>query len=85
MLAWFSLSVLGIHRRVRFFCGDEARFGLKTVSGRKITARESSQSARCNGNFRQPTCMASSNRKPEPQCSMSSRISTPIASKSSST
>jgi len=39
MLAWFSLSLLGIERRVRFFCGDEARFGLKTVSGRKITAK----------------------------------------------
>lgn len=39
MLAWFSLSLLGMQRRVRFFCGDEARFGLKTVSGRKITAK----------------------------------------------
>ena len=39
MLAWFSLSVLGFDRHVRFFCQDEARFGLKTVSGRKITAK----------------------------------------------
>ena len=31
--------MLGSNRRVRFFCGDEARFGLKTVSGRKITAK----------------------------------------------
>lgn len=39
MVAWFSLNMLGLERQVRFFCGDEARFGLKTVSGRKITAR----------------------------------------------
>lgn len=39
MLVWFSLNVLGIKRRVRFFCQDETRFGLKTVSGRKITAK----------------------------------------------
>jgi hypothetical protein len=39
MLAWFSLSLLGMQRQVRFFCGDEARFRLKTVSGRKITAK----------------------------------------------
>lgn len=31
--------MLGFERKVRFFCGDEARFGLKTLSGRKITAK----------------------------------------------
>ena len=39
MLAWFAIAVLGLSGRVRFFCGDETRMGLKTISGRKITVR----------------------------------------------
>ena len=39
MLAWFAVSVLGLSGQVRFFCEDETRIGLKTISGRKITAR----------------------------------------------
>lgn len=39
MLAWFALSVLGLTGKLRFFCQDETRIGLKTISGRKITAR----------------------------------------------
>lgn len=38
MLAWFAVAVLGLMGPVRFFCGDETRIGLKTISGRKITA-----------------------------------------------
>jgi transposase len=38
MIGWFAISVMGLGTRVRFFCGDEARIGLKTISGRKITA-----------------------------------------------
>jgi DDE superfamily endonuclease len=39
MLAWVALAVLGLSGQVRFFCEDETRIGLKTISGRKITAR----------------------------------------------
>lgn len=39
MLVWVALSVLGWSGKVRFFCGDETRLGLKTLGGRKITAR----------------------------------------------
>lgn len=39
MLGWFALGVLGVSGKVRFFCGDETRIGLKTISGRKITAK----------------------------------------------
>lgn len=38
MLAWVAVSVLGLRGQVRFFCQDETRLGLKTMSGRKITA-----------------------------------------------
>lgn len=38
MLAWFAVAVLGLTGSVRFFCQDETRIGLKTISGRKITA-----------------------------------------------
>lgn len=39
MLAWVAMTVMGLEQKVRFFCGDETRLGLKTISGRKITAR----------------------------------------------
>jgi transposase len=39
MIAWFAITVMGLGTRVRFFCGDEAPIGLKTISGRKITAK----------------------------------------------
>lgn len=39
MLVAIAVSILGWRRRVRFFCGDETRLGLKTLGGRKITAR----------------------------------------------
>lgn len=39
MLACFALLVLGWQGTVRFFCQDESRFGLKTLTGRRITAR----------------------------------------------
>ena len=38
MLAWVTVAVMGLGQRVRLFCGDETRLGLKTLSGRKITA-----------------------------------------------
>lgn len=38
MLAWFAVAVLGLTGQVRFFGEDETRIGLKTISGRKITA-----------------------------------------------
>ena len=39
MLTWVVMAVMGLEQKVRFFCGDETRLGLKTISGRKITAR----------------------------------------------
>lgn len=39
MLAWVAMTVMGLEQKVRFFCGDEMRLGLKTIGGRKITAR----------------------------------------------
>jgi hypothetical protein len=39
MLAWYAVAVLGLSGPVRFFCQDETRLGLKTISGRKITAQ----------------------------------------------
>ena len=39
MLAFFTITVLGWSGSVRFFCQDESRFGLKTLTGRRITAR----------------------------------------------
>jgi DDE superfamily endonuclease len=39
LLAWTAIAVMGLSGQVRFFCEDETRMGLKTISGRKITAR----------------------------------------------
>ncbi|AFY73913.1 hypothetical protein Syn7502_01880 [Synechococcus sp. PCC 7502] len=39
MIAWFGINIIGLNGKVRFFCQDETRIGLKTISGRKITAR----------------------------------------------
>lgn len=39
MLVWVALSVLGWSGKIRFFCGDETRLGLKTLGGRKLTAK----------------------------------------------
>ncbi len=39
LLAWYALAVLGLSGQVRFFCEDETRLGLKTISGRKITTK----------------------------------------------
>jgi DDE superfamily endonuclease len=39
MLAWYAVTVMGLGGQVRFFCQDETRIGLKTISGRKITAK----------------------------------------------
>jgi transposase len=39
LLAWYAVMVMGLHGPVRFFCEDETRIGLKTISGRKITAK----------------------------------------------
>ncbi|MEM1293327.1 MAG: hypothetical protein AAGH67_17840 [Cyanobacteria bacterium P01_H01_bin.162] len=38
MLAFFALTVLGWSGSVHFFCQDESRFGLKTLTGCRITA-----------------------------------------------
>ena len=39
LLAWYAVTVLGWQGQVRYFCEDETRIGLKTISGRKITAK----------------------------------------------
>lgn len=35
MIAWYVLTVLGVPGKVRFFCQDETRIGLKTISGHR--------------------------------------------------
>ncbi len=39
MLSWMAITAMGLGEKVRFFNEDETRIGLKTISGRKITAR----------------------------------------------
>ena len=39
MLTYFAVAMLGWNGGVRFFCGDETRIGLKTLGGRRITAK----------------------------------------------
>lgn len=39
MLVVVASSVMGWSGKVRFFCGDETRLGLKTIGGRKIVAK----------------------------------------------
>jgi len=38
-VVWHAVIVLGMSGQVRFFCQDETRLGLKTLTGRKITSR----------------------------------------------
>lgn len=39
MLSWFVTTTFACPGKVRFFYQDETRLGLKTISGRKITAK----------------------------------------------
>lgn len=39
MLVAIAVSLLGWSGSIRFFCGDEARLGLKTIGGRKVTTK----------------------------------------------
>ncbi|WP_242033590.1 transposase [Phormidium sp. FACHB-592] len=39
LLAWCAIAAMGLIGQIRFFCQDETRVGLKTISGRKITAK----------------------------------------------
>lgn len=39
MLVWVALTVLSWSGKIRFFCGDETRLGLKTLGGRKLSAK----------------------------------------------
>lgn len=38
MITWVALTMMGLGNKIRFLCEDETRIGLKTISGRKITA-----------------------------------------------
>ena len=51
MVAWYVVAVLGLTGKVRFFCQDETRIGLKTFSGRKITARRVKPKAKVQWQF----------------------------------
>jgi transposase len=37
MLGFVAMTMMGLGGKIRFFCQDETRIGLKTISGRKIT------------------------------------------------
>lgn len=39
MLSAIAVTVMGLGKKIRFFCQDETRIGLKTISGRRITSR----------------------------------------------
>ena len=39
MLSFVAMTMMGVSGKVRFFYQDETRIGLKTISGRKITAK----------------------------------------------
>jgi transposase len=39
MLSWVTTEMMGLGTNIRFFCEDETRIGLKTISGRKITSK----------------------------------------------
>ena len=38
MLSVIAVTVMGLGKDIRFFCQDETRIGLKTISGRRITS-----------------------------------------------
>ncbi|XHX81323.1 MAG: hypothetical protein RBJ76_09460 [Stenomitos frigidus ULC029] len=83
MLAWYAVAVLGLSGQVRFFCQDETRLGLKTISGRKITVKGIKPKGKVQWQFKVPICMGWWNRARASTSSMSSLISTAIASKCS--
>ncbi|WP_199330705.1 IS630 family transposase [Microcoleus sp. FACHB-68] len=37
MLSVIAVTIMGLGKKIRFFCQDETRIGLKTISGRRIT------------------------------------------------
>ena len=37
LLSWYAFAVSIMNKTIRFFCQNETRIGLKTISGRKIT------------------------------------------------
>jgi hypothetical protein len=39
MVSWVAITVMGLGSNIRFLCQEETRIGLKTISGRKITAK----------------------------------------------
>jgi transposase len=39
MLSWVVITMMSNTGKIRFLCEDETRLGLKTISGRKITAK----------------------------------------------
>ncbi|MDY7016104.1 MAG: IS630 family transposase [Cyanobacteriota bacterium] len=52
MLSWFILNGMGLGDKIRFFCGDETSLGLKTIRGRKITARGVKPVGKVQGKFK---------------------------------
>jgi hypothetical protein len=39
MLSWVAITMMSNIGKIRFLCEEETRLGLKTISGRKITAK----------------------------------------------
>ena len=39
MLSWVAMMMMGLNGKIQFLYQDETRLGLKTISGRKITAK----------------------------------------------
>jgi hypothetical protein len=52
LLAWYAVAVMGLSGQLRFFCQDETRIGLKTISGARSLPKASSPKAKCSGSSR---------------------------------
>lgn len=51
MLSWVAITMMSNTGKIRFLCEDETRLGLKTISGRKITAKGVKPYGKVQGQF----------------------------------
>ncbi|GCL50774.1 putative transposase [Microcystis aeruginosa NIES-3804] len=51
MLSWVAITMMSNTGKIRFLCEDETRLGLKTISGRKITAKGVKPLGKVQGQF----------------------------------
>ena len=51
MLSWVAMTMMSNTGKIRFLCENETRLGLKTISGRKITAKGVKPYGKVQGQF----------------------------------